>query len=242
MLQRIKSFLVWGCLTGEGSLSRQRFFRILRVCERESAFSPLDSLTHVHVSLAVSFFSAWEPWHAGVSMPPSPALDQQQDSFWLKIQMHKLQTSSCRCQSKPLAHGGCRHPIVALPLGLPHILPLQSAHQGTAWLLVVKKHHRFTPSAWFLLASQHSPASSLKELSLLEEPGSCAPAGHKASQLLLLLGKASPEVRLPLRFSGATSTCCPSHLSGGTCSHSKETLLVSGCFQGCSDITQHGPS
>lgn len=90
MLQRIKSFLVWGCLTGEGSLSRQRFFRILRVCERERAFSTLDSLTHVHVSLAVSFCSAWEPWHAGVSMPPSPALDQQQDSFWLKIQMHKL--------------------------------------------------------------------------------------------------------------------------------------------------------
>lgn len=50
-----------------------------------------------------------------------------------------MQTGSCRCQSKPLAHGGCRHPSVALPLGLPHILPLQSAHQGTAWLLVDKK-------------------------------------------------------------------------------------------------------
>lgn len=69
-------------------LSRQRFFRILRACERERAFSPSSRLTHIHVYLAVSLCSAWEPWHAdgagALILLLSPALDQQHDSFWLK--------------------------------------------------------------------------------------------------------------------------------------------------------------
>lgn len=148
--------------------------------KKERAFLPLANLTYTPISLAVSCRSPWECQHIDVSWSPDSASFSSPGPAARQLLVEDAhthtQSSSSGCQSESLAHRGCRHSSLALPFGLPYILPLQSAQQGTVWLLMVKSQIHFTR---FL--SPNSSALTCFHPPRIPPPGS-------AGQLSQLLG------------------------------------------------------